>query len=237
MLCAGRGRAGQGYCIFSVYTGRLFVLTCCACVPVCLCSSHSNPKFVQMWKDVFWAKVMQDGNGTRHPVLTAEQYPESRRDDERERMFYYTQEYFEQNKLIAKNIFSMFNLVQPFGLAGNMIDELRMLTHLPQCMCYFCQYQDHKAEIEEDTWESKCPSAALRCSALFCSACLTAVHSLLRVGSEVRLQLAKKGKFHFMSWREKQEIVDSSLERWLWGSVDDEAGAIWVPFDHYYEAL
>jgi hypothetical protein len=75
------------------------------------------------------------------------------------------------------------------------------------------------------------------CSVLFCSAYLTAVHSLLHVGSEVRLQLAKKGKFHFMSWREKQEIIDSSLERWLWGSVDDEAGAIWVPFDDYYEAL
>ena len=36
----------------------------------------------------------------------------------------------------------------------NEIDELRQFTHLKTCMCYFCQFQDHKEAIEEDMWES-----------------------------------------------------------------------------------
>ena len=37
----------------------------------------------------------------------------------------------------------------------NDLDEWRQFTHYPDCMCFFCQSDAHKQEIEEENWESK----------------------------------------------------------------------------------
>ena len=73
---------------------------------------------VGLWKDIFWQQTMKDGNGLRHIGITAEEYSESVRDDEREHSFYYTQEYFAQNKIIAEKLLKAHNISLPFGLRG-----------------------------------------------------------------------------------------------------------------------
>lgn len=139
---------------------------------------YSNPHVMALWRDTFWKHVLLSGNGMRHKPLTEEEYSSSIRDNETEGLFRYTPEYFAQNKLIAENIFRIYNLVVPMGVWGGPCpNELRSFTHRPCCQCYYCLTEDHKEEIEEDLWE------------------------------KVRLHVSKKGKFYMMSWKEKQEII------------------------------
>ena len=105
------GKSGEYVLIefYSVDWSRLYCVLYYSC---------SMTRMVQMWKDVFWERMLKDGNGTRHPVLSAEEYPPSARDDEREKSFYWTEEYFAQNKLIAIKLLEAYNLRIPFGLSG-----------------------------------------------------------------------------------------------------------------------
>ena len=73
------------------------------------------------WKDVFWNTLLRTGDGYDHPVLPPEVYDEAMRADEKDKLFYCTQEYYDQNKIIAKNVLKRNELSLPFRYLGSII--------------------------------------------------------------------------------------------------------------------
>lgn len=70
------------------------------------------------WKDVFWETLLKTGDGYNHPTVPPDVYDNARREDETDKLFYYTQEYYDQNKIIAQKVLERHELQLPFRYLG-----------------------------------------------------------------------------------------------------------------------